>query len=202
MNPNTSPEAPEMRELQFRCSKTGVRFKAVFARFSASHKFRVVRLLPEPAEHTEERSVGRRLLTKLLGPSQTKRDASQSPDGLPRQSQTFNRDDFDFSGWHCLICGTAEKRFILCSECDECVCGARIARVDDATETYECWDGCTGGGVLNEKISTFRGAALGAPAASAQLACSRSAKIEGKTTRKLAGRGQRDGTPPGLENRQ
>ncbi len=197
-----SPEedAPEMRELPFRCALTGKRFNVAFGRYHRNHKYRVVHvsmaptieapstppptaqplltkflgpfhLSVKPAPSTPP-PTARPLLTKFLGPFHLSAKPAPLPKPAPASRQNFDAREFDFGGWYCPCCGYSHDvptypQFVRCGTCKEYVCCARVTRVSLGIETFECHDGCKGGGRITGQIETFDGSPISASSNSA-----------------------------------
>jgi hypothetical protein len=141
----TPPSVPDMRELNFRCATTGKQFKVAFARLSKNHQYRIVHIFPHVAFQQPARNSG---LSPVSG-----------------RAELFDATEFSFAGWHCPHCGygrdsDVESIFVRCGTCRECVCGSRIIRVSSRVSTFECHDGCKGGGMIQGDIEGFEGAPI------------------------------------------
>lgn len=170
-----SEDAPEMRELPFRCAITGKRFTVAFGRYHPNHKYRVVHVSPVPMIEAPSTSqpTPRPLLTKFLGPFHLSAKPAPLPKPAPFSRQAFDASDFDFGGWYCPCCGysrdiPAYLQFVRCSTCNECVCCGRVTRISPGIETFECHDECKGGGrISSNHIETFDGSPISASSNSA-----------------------------------
>lgn len=118
------------------------------------------------------------LLTRLresIVPQQSSQPLQPSNSG-PRDSQAFDANEFDFAGWYCPCCGYCRDApvyppFVRCGTCDECVCCGRVTRVNASVATFECHDGCKGGGRLSGQLmTTLKGSPIDPTLPSAALA--------------------------------
>lgn len=158
----------ELRELLFRCSQTGGRFRVVFGRLQPSYKFRILKVIDEIKDPHEEDSstTTHSILTPLLRFLGTARGKTQKRARVATKVHSFDAATFDFAGWYCPCCGhsqaaCAETQFVRCSTCSECVCGGRIIQIADGIKTFACHDGCKGSGrISDDYITSFDGNSL------------------------------------------
>jgi hypothetical protein len=148
----------EVRELVFRCAKTGQKFRALLGRAQPTHRFRVLMMEPLPKP----------------GPKNSFEAADVS--ACAKSIHSFDRRDFDLSSWFCPCCGHSRDRqsefmFVRCGTCKEYVCGARTIKVGGGPATFACHNGCRGGGRLERFISSLEGSPQqpGSRSASAQI---------------------------------
>jgi len=125
----------EQRTVQFRCAETGKAFFVLFARYSPSHSFQLVSV----SKASEAATVVGRHATSRTGYDRRK---------------LFDASDFDWTGWFCPHCGFKET-FCQCGKCGEYICGKRIRRLQDGTETFACHDGCGETGKITGSIESY-----------------------------------------------
>lgn len=126
----------EQRTVQFRCAETGKPFFVLFTRYGPSHKFQLVSVSKNPETPS----------------SRCQQHASGTPD---HRQKSFDASDFDWTGWFCPHCGH-EETFCQCARCHEYVCGKRVRRLQDGTQTFACHDGCGETGVMTGNIESFK----------------------------------------------
>ena len=131
--------------MQFRCAETGKPFFVRFTRYSPSHGFQLVSVskTPETPSIAQQRHVSGK---------------------TGRHEQPFDAADFDWTGWFCPHCGHKET-FCQCARCHEYVCGKRVRRHEDGTETFACHDGCGETGTIAGHIESYKASQSHAPGA-------------------------------------
>ena len=167
---------PDIRELPFRCALNGARFRVVFGRQDASHRYRVVHVYSavDGSFPVVAAASGSRFLGRLLAPFRGgRRHKGTELTALPA-TQNFEARQFDFGGWYCPCCGLSRDvpshpQFVRCGTCGECVCCARLIRVSPGIETFACHDGCKGGGRITGHIESFDASPLHASTEAAEL---------------------------------
>lgn len=162
-----NPPAEDKCELQFRCAKTGGTFDVSFRRENAKQKYRIVRVHPPSqaggrADTKDAPVTTAGLGRKLLNYFQPAKAAPPPISLAERTKKNFNAEEFDFSGWFCSCCGHSRAvpvppDFVQCSTCNECVCGARVREIATDVKTFQCHDGCGGGGRLGGFIENYNG---------------------------------------------
>jgi len=157
----------EDRELLFKCSETGNKFRVTFRRRSTSHKFRIIEI-SDDITASSDRMFGE----AIKMPSSSTPQLPQGSDarhpttsGSTSSIQDFEVTDFDFSGWYCPCCKFAHPydtrpvyhQFVYCYGCNEYVCGASMRQIGDGVILFECCGGCPGGGVVKGEITSYTG---------------------------------------------
>ena len=126
------------QELDFRCSKTGKPFKAIFARENPNHKFRITQITGSVSGQTSTASIN----------TTVSKSASKT--------QMVEINEFDFSGFYCPHCGYNKSRhFVQCGACKEYVCGGRIIELSDTVATFQCTDSCGNSGIIQSTLSSI-----------------------------------------------
>lgn len=111
-------------------------------------------------------------------------------------AESFDINEFDFTGWYCPCCGYAKDtpvrhRFIRCGRCHEYMCGARVKQLPDGKFYFRCHDRCGHSGVLGEgTIGSMKGMGVSKD---------NPAQLDGKSS-KLPISSQR-GLPAGKDNK-
>ena len=155
----------EIREIPFRCARTGGRFRVLFGRTNAARNFRIRQVLAEDVQSEPNPPgpvVGSAIARKLRAiPGRVTRVFRNHQ--LSRETHTFDAGEFDFAGWYCPCCGHSQHQqtwpeFVRCSKCGECVCGGRVIQVNNGPQTFERHDGCKGGGrISNNYVQSYAG---------------------------------------------
>jgi len=128
-----------LRSVSFNCAKNGREFSVIFTRPSRYEKFRI-----------KETQIGQK-------------DLAAAAPAQPAQSQSFDANELDFSGWECAHCKhRAWPQFVKCGSCRRLICGANVVSHQNGQQTFTCAPGCEGDGVLEGEITSFDSASLGA----------------------------------------
>jgi len=140
------PERPEITELRFRCAIAGRSFVMVFGRQRQSEQFTL--------RHVDTGGEGvvatrYRALAGATGRAKSRGYRIERP--APRQLAPAA---FDFSTFVCPHCRFQPTRdigpFVVCSTCDELVCGARVVSAQNGGfASFRCHDACGARGTLN-----------------------------------------------------
>lgn len=125
----------EARTVRFRCACNGKPFEVVFAYDAHRRMYKPVRIDKRPRQ------------------SGSGAGASYTEPGV----QSFDMEEFDFTGWVCPWCGLDPKgrgpEFIRCGKCNEYICAGRT--VDDM---FRCHDGCGRQGKADGSLTHMDGA--------------------------------------------